>query len=467
MPEIVVPYLPLGYEPGAPCETAQIDFWESTAFSPAFLAARGAGKTLSGAAKTLKNILEFGSNALVVGPRYESQVRAVLVEKYLELIPKELIWCPPGARPYHETHKVIYLVDPKTILHKEPSPGPQIWFRSGDEPDTIEGFTVGTVHLDEAGRMVEEVFGLALGCLRDPRGPGQIIVTCTPPFGRLHWVNRKWGNGRWEELKDRKGRQIINSNPEYPAWNMIWTDNYKLTEYWRKNIEEGLNLDSAIGRQQLLGEPVDVTGIVYADFDPRLHVQTRPDEFIRIVGGIDRALSGVTAVVLAGQDKPGRTHWFHEWGKRNCDLEELGLHLLGLQQQYPQLWFEADPRPGGEMELESLRQLGVRVYRADKRDMLDVGVKLIWRLLRVDATGMPGLFVREWLSRTISQMQSWSFTEGADMGAAISYHEVEKHNRDFIDAARYATMALNRSDRIDQPIRVVWGPKRERQRIFA
>jgi len=213
--KIRVHYDPLGYEKAcgcgcgqkdAPYETVQIDFWESEAFSPAFIAARSTGKTLTGAAKTFKNVLKYRSDALVVGPRYESQVRAVLVPKYLEIIPKELIWQPPGAQKYHETQKCIVIKDLEALAQGKEEPGCTIWFRSGDQPDTIEGFTVGTVHLDEAARMDEMVYGLALPCLRHPKGPGQIFITTTPPAGVRHWVNKRWGNGRRTEVEGRRGR---------------------------------------------------------------------------------------------------------------------------------------------------------------------------------------------------------------------------------------------------------------------
>ncbi len=170
--DIRIDYEPLGYEDGAPYHTVQEDFWDSEAFSPAFLAARGAGKTMAGAAKNLKNMLLHGSNSLVVGPRYESQVRAVLVPTYLEVIPKELLF-----QPYHETHKSLLLCDLHALARNKREPGQTIWFRSGDEPETVEGFTVGTVNLDESARMDKAGYGLALGCSSDSKGADQIITT--------------------------------------------------------------------------------------------------------------------------------------------------------------------------------------------------------------------------------------------------------------------------------------------------
>ncbi len=441
MPDIIVPYQPLGQEDNAPCETVQIDFWDSEAFAPAFLAARGAGKTLSGAGKTVKNVLLYRSDALVVGPRYESQVRAVLVPKYLEIIPKQLIYCPGGAHPYHETHKKIILKDLDALNAGRDEPGCTIWFRSGDEPDTVEGFTVGTVHIDEAGRMVEQVFGLALGCLRDPKGPGQIIVTCTPPASRKHWVNRKWGNGRWEQVPDRKGRRIINADANYPAWNMIWTDNYKLSEEWRRNFAAGLDLSTPFGRQQALGEVVEFAGLVFDMFSEK-HIQTMPEDFQRVAGGVDRAaLGGTTAVKVVGLQPSDRLYSCFEWGKKHADLDDLGYVLADVQHRYPGIIFHMDPHSQGEEEIVKLRTHGIHICRARKKDMVDFGVRLMWRYMRPQADGLLGYHISPECPMTIEQYGSWEYVEGKG-GGEIGYEDVQTRGKDFIDAERYAIVGL-------------------------
>lgn len=455
MPDIIVPYQPLGQEDNAPCETVQIDFWDSEAFAPAFLAARGAGKTLSGAGKTVKNVLLHRSDALVVGPRYESQVRAVLVPKYLEIIPKQLIYCPGGAHPYHETHKKIILKDLDALNAGRDEPGCTIWFRSGDEPDTVEGFTVGTVHIDEAGRMDELVFGLALGCLRDPKGPGQIIVTCTPPASRRHWVNRRWGNGRWEQVPDRKGRRIINADTSYPAWNMIWTDNYKLSEAWRRNFVEGLDLGTPFGRQQALGEVVEFAGLVFDMFDPHKHVQKLPEDFQRVAGGVDRALlGGTTAVKVVGLQRSGRLYSCFEWGKKQASQDDLAYILAEVQHRYPGIVFHFDPGPQGGEELETLRRLGINIYLARKKEMVGPGVRLMWRYLRPQADGLPGYHISPECPQTIEQYGSWEFIEGKG-GGEIGYEDVQTRGKDFLDAERYAIVGLF-SPKVTPPREVIW-----------
>jgi len=107
----------------------------------------------------------------------------------------------------------------------------------GAEAPVLDGFTVGTVHLDEAARMDELVYGLALPCLRHKKGPGQLFVTTTPPAGVRHWVNRRWGNGMRRDVDGRKGTLITNSDPNSPAWSLVLDDNYGV---FRALINRGL-----------------------------------------------------------------------------------------------------------------------------------------------------------------------------------------------------------------------------------
>lgn len=64
--DIEVPYLPLGVEEGAPWETAQIDFWESSADSPAFIGASRSGKTRTGCGKMLSNMLYYRETQKII-----------------------------------------------------------------------------------------------------------------------------------------------------------------------------------------------------------------------------------------------------------------------------------------------------------------------------------------------------------------------------------------------------------------
>lgn len=446
MPQIIIPYQPLGYEDRAPYETVQIDFWETEADTPALVGASRSGKTMTGAGKGLRNTLREWQehkrlvNGFVVGPRWD-EVRGVLVEEYLKVIPPDLVWKTADGGIFHETQKVIRLVDFNALREGRREPGPLIYYRSGEDPKAIYGFTCGWVHQDEAAQMVQEVMGASVERCSDP--PNQLFATFTPQGGRRHWANQKWALGQKQLVDGRRGLKIVNNDPQSPAWLMIYTDNYTLDEAWRRMVEANLGLDTAYGRQELFAEVMDVEGLVYPMFDP-VHVRPAPEGFTQISGGIDRALSGITAVSLVGLDLAGRTWCFHEWGERAANITDVALHCVGLQQRYPGLWFDADPAPSAEIELATLRNLGVNIRRAQKKDMLDVGVKLIRERLNVQLDGLPGMFFADHCKETIAQMQSWCFIKGVEGGIEVTSDKVERFHRDHIDAMRYAVMGLFR-----------------------
>jgi hypothetical protein len=442
--DIIVPYQPLGYEDGAPYHTVQEDFYESTARTPAFIGAARAGKTMTGGGKGFSNVLTYGSNLLAIAPRWD-QVRGILVEECLKIIPKELVWPTGDGGLFHETQKVIRILDLRALEQGRKEPGPVIYFRSGEEPGAIYGFTCGTVWIDEAPQMAEETFGAAVE--RCSQRPNQLFATFTPKAGRQNWANKKWALGYREQVENKRGIRLLNPDTQSPAWLMEYTDNYTLPRAWREMQEANLGLDTAYGRQELLGEVVDFAGLVFDMFDPKVHVQILPEEFTRVAGGIDRAaLGGITAIKVGGLTPSGRVYSFFEWGKKQATLEEIAEVCAALQVD-PRcagrgLRFYMDPNPQGEFEIATLVAHGVPVDRALKKDMMDASIRLMWERMRLRADGFPGYFIHPRCPQTIAQYQSWSFREGRSGGGVISYEDVERHGKDYIDAERYMMVGL-------------------------
>jgi hypothetical protein len=458
MPDLVLPFYdyfePLGAEPDAPYPTVQMDFWDSKALSPALIGAARCGKTMTGAGKTFATVieqLELGSvcNALVVGPRWD-EVRAVLVEEFLKIVPRDLVSLTSDGKIFHETRKEIRLLDLAALARGKKVPGPIIWFRSGEDPKALYGYTCGVVLMDEAGQMVEEC--LVACSSRLSQNPSRLFATFTPYGGTQHWANKKWAlgaqfpvigeAGRWEGVEHR-GTRIANPDPESPAWHMIYTDNYTLPEAWRRQQEINIGVDTPRGRQQLLGQVVDFGGTVFGDyFDTKIHVKQMPEEFKRVAGGLDRAaLGGTTAIKVVGLQPSGRLYSCFEWGKKHASLEDIASVCAELQHRYPGIVFHCDPHPQGEWEIGTLRAHGIRISRAAKKDMLDFGVRLIWRYMRVQGDGLPGYHISPANPRTIVQYQTWGFIEGK-AGGEVTYDVVQRGPKDFIDAERYAIVGL-------------------------
>jgi hypothetical protein len=458
--DIFVDYLPLGDEEGAPYETVQQDFFYAPENTPALVGATRGGKTVTGAGKNVSNTLQYQTNGLVVGPRWD-QVRGILVEEYLKIIPKGLIWPTADGGLYHETQKIIRLLDLRALEQGRKEPGPVIYFKSGEDPKAIYGFTCGTVHLDEAPQMAEEVFGASVE--RCSQKPNQLFATFTPKAGRQNWANKKWALGYMEQVVGKwsekfrcrvasdpalvKGYRFINPDPQSPSWLMEYTDNYELSRRWREMQETNLGLDTLYGQQELLGRVVDYAGLVFDMFDPKVHVQILPEEFTRVAGGIDRAaLGGTTAIKVGGLTPSGRVYSFFEWGKKQATLEEIAEVCAALQVD-PRcagrgLRFYMDPNPQGEFEIATLVAHGVPVDRALKKDMMDASIRLMWERMRLRADGFPGYFIHPRCPQTIAQYQSWSFREGRSGGGVISYEDVERHGKDYIDAERYMMVGL-------------------------
>lgn len=441
MPEIEVPFQPLGYEEDAPYQTVQIDFWESEARTPAMVGAARLGKTMTGAGKMLANVLRHQTNGLIIGPTWR-QTEDIALAELLKILPRELVYLTADGGVFHHTRQLVQLLDLKALAKGEKKPGPVIHCRSGEDPKAIYGFTCGTVWQDEAALQPEETFGAAVARCSDP--PWQLFATFTPKGGRRNWANQKWALGLKSPVEARRGVRYANPDPQSPAWNMIYTDNYKMSDEWREMQETNIGLDTAYGRQELLGEVVDFAGLVFDMFDPKTHVKQMPEEFVRVAGGIDRAaLGGTTAIKVIGLMPSGRVYSFFEWGKQHADISDIAsvCSSLMVDPRCRGIVFHMDPHPQGEVEIASLQHWGIPVMRAAKKDQLDPGIRLMWSYLRVKADGLPGYFISPACPQTIAEYQSWCYVEGRG-GGMISYEDVERRGKDFIDAERYAFMGL-------------------------
>jgi hypothetical protein len=182
-----------------------------------------------------------------------------------------------------------------------------------------------------------------------------------------------------------------------------------------------------------------------------------PEDFVRVRGGIDRgALSGVTAIKAIGKMPSGRLYSFFEWSQHQATLSDVGCVCVGIQERYPGIIWDMDPHPQGEREIATLYANGIRVQRAAKKDMLDVGVRRMWDYLRVRADGLPGYFISPACPQTIAEYQSWSFC-GSQPAGEISYQDVEKHGKDHLDAERYCLVGLTSGQDPDaEPQEVSW-----------
>lgn len=130
----------------------------------------GAGKTIAGAAETIRLAVEnSGFDGMVIAPSFPLLERVTL-RTLLRLLPKSLI---------RERKKVERFVE----LHN----GSRIYYGSADRPESLEGSNLAWAWLDEARYASKEAWEVILARVRAPNAPRQsILLTSTPTRGWLY-----------------------------------------------------------------------------------------------------------------------------------------------------------------------------------------------------------------------------------------------------------------------------------------
>ena len=129
----------------------------------------GAGKTIAGAAESIKlSVLNPGCDGMVIAPTYPLLHRVTL-RTVLKLLPPELIV------EHKKIERYIELLN-----------GSRIYYGSADRPDTLEGSNLAWAWGDEARYWRREAWEVLLARVRAPGAPHQsIILTSTPSRGWL------------------------------------------------------------------------------------------------------------------------------------------------------------------------------------------------------------------------------------------------------------------------------------------
>jgi predicted phage terminase large subunit-like protein len=146
----------------------------------AFVGGIGSGKSWAGAYDVIKRA-KPGRLYLVVAPTY-SMLSDATFRSFLSLAEE------------------LGIVEPSEVKRSAPPSirlrtGAEVLFRSADEPDRLRGPNLSGVWMDEASLMIEDVFTVAIGRLREGGEQGWLSATFTPK-GKTHWTYETFATGK-------------------------------------------------------------------------------------------------------------------------------------------------------------------------------------------------------------------------------------------------------------------------------
>lgn len=230
---------------------AQAKFWASSARHRAFVGGIGSGKTLAGCIEVMRQ--PAGSYGTIIAPSYP-MLRDATQLTFFE-------WLSPFVHQHNKSDGVTTLVN-----------GTQIFWRSGDNPESLRGPNLNWFWLDEADYMDEDVWKIMLGRIR--RSPTSAWIT-TSPNGDANWVYNSIA------------RKVKEGHPDYAMVTARTKDNTHLPKEYIATLED--TYTSEYAKQELDGEFIGALGcIMRRDW---LQRSILPDTDIKYIVGVDLAIS--------------------------------------------------------------------------------------------------------------------------------------------------------------------------------
>jgi len=254
-----------------------VNFLQSQAKLSLFIGGVRSSKTFTGSVKGCLIALQTpNSLGLVIAPTY-SMVRDVLVKTYIDILTLFFGLQQGTDFTYHKSNHHLH-------IHG----GGDVLFRSGENPERLEGITADWYHLDEAAQMSEKVYKICLDRttrpLTLPRGYGWITTT---PKGQ-NWVYRLYSEAATEA--------------EYYAETILTSEAGIVKQAEIEHAKKAL--DPRYFRQQYLATFEAWAGLVYDDFTRAENVRPLKynPELINYIG-MDMGWNDETAVLWYQHDR--------------------------------------------------------------------------------------------------------------------------------------------------------------------
>ncbi len=267
------------------------------------------GKTFVGAVWLLNRIQQYpDDNHLICAPTYKILQQSTL-PKFRELVPSRVA-------KFHEQDSFFEIVGGKG----------SIFVRSGEDPDTLEGMTLRSAWLDEAGNMKKRVWVIIQG--RTSILQGQVFMTTSPYT--MNWVyhdifkpgedgHKDFGLFQWMSIQ----------NPKFPK-----------EEYARAMTT--MNATDFARRYKGLWRKRE--GLVYQAWNPLTMTFSggSPVPIKEVVAGVDWGYQHPAAISVIGiADKPSHII-LDEWYKTKQTIENIIEAAKELKERWGIKWFYAD-----------------------------------------------------------------------------------------------------------------------------
>jgi hypothetical protein len=391
-------------------------------------AGRRFGKSTLSLALAIKHCLDKpGSKVWIVCPTY-SQSKDIYWRS-LEKIPFWISELTKRGLKINKNDSELFLEFPnKSILQ----------LKGSDREDTLRGSGLGFVIVDEAASMKPNVWTEILQpSLLDSNGNALFIGT---PKG-FNWFYDLWLKG----MQKDKG---------WKSWKFTSYENPKLNKTVIEQAKE--DSDSDTFAQEYLSEFRKYSGLVYPEFDNKVHViEPIPltNEYTYAIG-IDRGLTNPTGCVFCAIDYNENVYVYNEIYIRNSPTDKLVELIKQKQGDHYITYTYCDPA-AADFIATSI-SLGLTVSPAPKTGALDQwvlnGISVVKSKLKIhEGTGKPKLFIFKHCTNLITEFQQyrWMQRTSKDQQSEPDRPDKQYGFDHLLDALRYLLNSYKNNDTFD------------------
>lgn len=304
--------------------------------------------------------------------------------------------------------------------------GSEVLFRSTEKPDRLRGPSIAWCWLDEAAYYSDKVFPIMVGRLRQHSKLGHLWLTTTPK-GR-NWVYKEFVQNKRPNrvIFQLRSKDSPFLDPEiYEAWSETYVGDF--------------------AAQELEGEFITFEGLIYPEFDRRLHITTRiPQRFKTVIAGVDWGFTNPGVILVLGVDSDGRMWLIHEEYRRKTAIDEWANLAKQLKDLYKISTFYCDPSEPDY--IAKFNEKGCTAVGAD--NTVTTGIQAVRARLIARTDGLPRLMIGERAVHTATEFEQYQWLEHRH-GLREQPLKMNDHT---MDALRYSILMFD--EKAPEPVKV-------------
>lgn len=290
-------------------------FLTTTCKYKAYIGGLGSGKTYVLMADAIYAAMEYAENRLlIISPTY-NMFRDNIIPVLRQIMPVELLKGMSWDKAYNRTHNELEFINGSIMV-----------FRTADEPQKLQGQTVGYIGIDEAGEVSEDIFLAAKGRLR-MKGPRLVFAVAGNPPPESHWL--------FEQFK-------MSVDPNVLHLTAPTDENTYLPKDYVDDLKKSYKGDWL--KRFFYGEYVGFEGQVYTEINPEYNY-VEPNDFRRLFGtrppdwwtlavGIDPAETQPTAAWWRFGDEFGRSWYMDRYSEEKLRTSEHAKAIISKTKRW-------------------------------------------------------------------------------------------------------------------------------------